>query len=868
MKARKLICFLVAFTFAAGLCMPMTALASTQKEFFVSLEGSDSNNGTIDAPFRTLEAARDAVRAMKRTDGLPLGGVRISIREGVYALTQGFELNSEDSGTAESPIIYEAYNGEDVHFVGGVTIPSSLFQPLSNRRAMAKIPVAAQRRVIQADLRELGLDDFKPIDVNGYAFPTNIAPQLYYDNTRMTVARWPNDGFVTYDEIIDVGKITEGHPERYRDPDFYYTGGGAIRYQEDAISSWTGEAGRGMMAEANISYVGYKVFIRVDEINTAEKIMRFENPTPWGITTGDQEYYLYNFLQALDRPGEWYLDVDSSTLYLYPPNDSLEASDIVIAVTEDSIFKMHEVSYITLRGLGMGLTRKHGLEIGGYGDHILIDGCKIYNTGQNGILGAHDLEMPFAVAWWTPDWDSLGITNTTIMNSFFHGIGGTAIELSGGQRKTLTKANNIIENNIISETSLLVGRTAMQIWGVGTDIRHNLVGDIPGFGISYSGNEINIEYNELVNVMYNLEDGGWIYSFGDPSFLGIRINYNLLRNGVMSGHKFGIYLDDEIAGQEVKGNIIMNAMRYALCSKGIYNEFTDNIMIGNGSTISLDGSDFAVGRISPNDYDSWRQKILDMMPADVYSTYPNLRSILDLAPHNGWQPRGNIYDRNVEMGTYSRHEQAHAELSPPGENLELNTLEEIGFVDAASGDYRLRPDSPILQQWPDFDNQAYKAGLYTEKLNTKLKSATALFINSPMALTGGKATRVDVNNIDVAPIVLNERTLLPARFIAESFGGNVDWNADTQQVTMRVNGKNIVLTLNSDAMTVDGREQKLDVPAQTVNGRTLVPLRALVESIGKQVMWDDRGLIYISDAAVPFAEDESFMVDNLVKRFR
>ena len=55
------------------------------------------------------------------------------------------------------------------------------------------------------------------------------------------------------------------------------------------------------------------------------------------------------------------------------------------------------------------------------------------------------------------------------------------------------------------------------------------------------------------------------------------------------------------------------------------------------------------------------------------------------------------------------------------------------------------------------------------------------------------------------------------------------------------------MVLGSNIINIDGVQSTLDVPAKTYNDRTFIPLRALVESLGKKVFWDDEGIIVISD---------------------
>jgi len=93
------------------------------------------------------------------------------------------------------------------------------------------------------------------------------------------------------------------------------------------------------------------------------------------------------------------------------------------------------------------------------------------------------------------------------------------------------------------------------------------------------------------------------------------------------------------------------------------------------------------------------------------------------------------------------------------------------------------------------------------------------------------------------------------RFIAEKFGAEVGWDDATQTVSVKTSTDEITLQIGSAEMNVNGNITVLDVPAQTIGGRTLIPLRALVEALGKQVFWDDRGLIIISDKPVTFDAD-------------
>lgn len=148
----------------------------------------------------------------------------------------------------------------------------------------------------------------------------------------------------------------------------------------------------------------------------------------------------------------------------------------------------------------------------------------------------------------------------------------------------------------------------------------------------------------------------------------------------------------------------------------------------------------------------------------------------------------------------------------------------------------------------------------------KLGKAVLLYLGSAKAFAAGKETKVDADNDAVVPFTENDRTLVPVRFIAESFGAKVDWNEQTQTVSMTVGSKTISMVLGESKMTVNSKEVALDAPANTYNDRTFIPLRAMAEAIGKNVFWDDRGLIIISDVTFDATMDKD-LIDSAVAAF-
>ena len=96
-----------------------------------------------------------------------------------------------------------------------------------------------------------------------------------------------------------------------------------------------------------------------------------------------------------------------------------------------------------------------------------------------------------------------------------------------------------------------------------------------------------------------------------------------------------------------------------------------------------------------------------------------------------------------------------------------------------------------------------------------------------------------VNFADQAPTIINGRTLVPARGVFEALGFDPSWNEQAQQVTLSRDRDIILISIGSATFTTNGVSHTLDVPAQIINGRTMLPIRAVLESLGYDLNWED-----------------------------
>lgn len=98
---------------------------------------------------------------------------------------------------------------------------------------------------------------------------------------------------------------------------------------------------------------------------------------------------------------------------------------------------------------------------------------------------------------------------------------------------------------------------------------------------------------------------------------------------------------------------------------------------------------------------------------------------------------------------------------------------------------------------------------------------------------------IDLNkiNTDTPPTIVDGRTLVPLRAIFESLGATVEWDAETRTATGTRNGTTVKVQIDNTSAYIDGEEKIFDVPAKIINSRTMVPARFVSEAMGCKVTW-------------------------------
>ncbi len=539
--------------------------------FYVAVNGSDSNNGTKENPFATVEKAQAEVRKLIES-GLS-EAVTVFVGAGEYN-TDGILFTEKDSGTAECPVVYEA-DGEVV-LNGGLTLKAEDFESLDENEK-SRLHGDAKENVVKVDLKKYGLtrSDWGEISAVGShgtarkyddAVISPLSCELFFNDERMNVARYPNEGYIHTEEPVREGKSLEPTGGQRVDPNEWAklrNPLGDIR----KIDAETNERVKTWKTQENVWEFGYPKYGWADEsspvvsINTETREMETKYVSMFGIKE-HAPYYFFNVFEELDVPGEWFLDRENGILYLYPTSD-LETSKIILSITSKNIVKMENVKYLTVKGFTFMGTRTDAIDA--VGNNITIDGCEIKN-----------------VAGWAAKISGM---NCCVKNCSIHHTGKGGVYIDGGDRATLTPSGNVVTNNHIYSIAKVFQtyQPGVDVNGVNCLVSHNCIHDSAHQAMMFHGNDHIIEYNEMYDVCQVADDSSAIYSGRDYTVCGNIIRYNYFHDMKSDADNhigiFGMYCDDNLGSCTTFGNVFYRCQSALLLHGGHDQVFKNNLII-------------------------------------------------------------------------------------------------------------------------------------------------------------------------------------------------------------------------------------------------------------------------------------------------
>lgn len=715
-------------------------------KLYVSPTGSDGGTGSIGSPFRTLEKARDTLRAMGRP--LPPGGATVFLRGGTHVRTASFTLTPADSGTAAAPVTYAAFPGETVVISGAKTLLSANFAPLAASEVSRVAPGVDATRIWEVDLVSLGVNRRGPFPntfgewqiFNALAAGSSAGIfELFSNGKRMPLSRYPNrnledDALTTNLKMNGVAVGADNAGTGYLNAAGSYTDsggnvvavGGAFHYSPaDAtrVARWQTAMTRGGVWVVGYWRVPWQVNgARVGLLDTGSKQVialasgvnisngiGYKYARPAGSKA--EPYWVVNLLEELDQPGEWCIDFSRGRLYFLmdaagaPPDNRIAISDLGAPLVQIT------GSYVNIQGLTFEYGLAQGVQILG-GSRNLVAGCTFRNMGGYPV-----------------DINNLsGGSFNGVMSCTMSDLASGGVLVRGGNNTASPRVptNNFVVNNRIRDYARVVRVYAAAVdvgyqYGrpaVGVRVAHNATSGSPHVGMLWRDFDHVIEYNDIGEYCQFSNDMGGIYTFASNYVSNTVIRYNSVHD---SPHGEGIYFDSDHINATVYGNVV-NLKTPAGEPRGF--GFFDQVPGGTPAP-GVPLTDTSFNNIAVNCRFGFQ------FYTDKGGTIENNLAFNNVSAAFRW------YLVAAGSGTYSTSASNAATLAS-GPNLAAAT--DPGFIDFANDDLRLRPDSTVYADLPEFQPIPLEmAGLYNDEFRGDARVYSP-FITTDVATAVGANT--------------------------------------------------------------------------------------------------------------------------------
>lgn len=645
--------------------------------FYVSPSGNDAWSGAAaeptpdgtDGPWQSLEHARDALRQL-RAEGKLERRVIVNLRAGSYrpANDEPFVLGPEDSGKPGAPVLWRSMPGERATITGG--------QRITNWE-------------VQDGVWSTHLPEW--VDAESGAFGA-----LWINGERRTVARTPNVGafFYAHGDADPSLKVDLSTTRRYANH--------AFRFQPGDISAWPD------MADAVITvFHAWEVsYHRILTLNESQRTVQFVNDAYWPFgqwNKTDQRYYVENIREALDQPGEWYLNRSEERLYYLPmPGERPENVEAIVPVArqlwrvEGNPAEGRFAEFIQLEDIAFTYT-DWPIGAKGHSDpqaansvratvewkfarHCALTGGEIAHTGGYGA------------------WLDAGCQQNLIQRCHMYDLGAGGIRVGGStapvgtlSAEDVVSSRNILDNNWLHDGGKIY-QAGVGVW-IGhanyITVSHNEISDFFYTGISngwvwgYGDNPAHhniMEYNHIHRIGKRLlSDMGGIYNLGIQPGTIMRNNHIHDINSYQYGG-WGLYTDEGSTEMLLENNVVYNTT-----SAGFHQHYGRNNRIRNNIFAFSEGEQLMATRVEEHRSFVFERNIVLTNNGKVVS--PPWLKVDSWCDYNlYWDLAGNALDfAGISLGQWmATGKDLHSVNAAPG------------FRDAKGYDFTLAPGSPAL----------------------------------------------------------------------------------------------------------------------------------------------------------------------------
>jgi len=673
------------------------------KEFYISLSGSDKNNGSINAPFASIEKARDVIRDEKSKS--PETSFTVYLRQGIYQISKTISFDKNDTNKDEFPVIFKAYKNEVVRISGGITIPADRIGKVTDTAFSNRFITRVKDNILQIDYSGLNIDEGKILP-HGFGRPyTNTQMELSGYRNAYFLARWPNKGYTPIKKVIEKGaRLNMGDTSSTP---------AVFEYEAERVGRWKNSEEPWIAGFFNYGFADDA--IPVKKVDPANKQITTSIPTYYGFSSGEpfNAFYGFNILEDIDVPGEYFTDKINKRIYFFP-YEGESFSDLSLSVMDTPLISLTDASNVYFQNITFECVRGLAVYIEG-GNDIHFSSCVFRNIGTAAVVfgkGVDENGLP--VSGKLGDFKGYLYANQTwqrncgkdhlIENCEIYNTGAGGVVLGGGNRLTLERGNNRVTNCAIHNFNRYekTYRAGVNVDGVGNIIDHNEIYDCPGAAIHLNGNEHLIQYNIIHDAVTDGHDMGAIYYGRNPSEQGNVIRYNYFHhNGNKDGVIMSVYHDDGACGMAVYGNIFYKPGNVAVMIGGGNDiVYKNNIFIDVPLAFHIDnrlqnwgGAEF----ISNNGVYNKRLAEVAIEKLPYSDAYPNLAKYWT---DSVGLPKRNLIENNI-FCKVGQIQNGSAEWVNIGKNF--ITVTDPGFESYAKMNFKLKSDSPVFTALPDFE---------------------------------------------------------------------------------------------------------------------------------------------------------------------
>ncbi|HXH48878.1 MAG TPA: right-handed parallel beta-helix repeat-containing protein [Terriglobia bacterium] len=643
--------------------------SAAQIVLYVATDGNDSwsgkldkpNAGQADGPFLTVLRAQKAIRDLKARGPLKTP-VTVYIRGGRYALAAPLIFTPKDSGTPQAPITYEAYHGETPVLSGGrefhgwkLVTDKGLLGLAGGELWMARVPEVKD-----------GKWYFHELFVNGH---------------RRQRARTPNTGFYQVD-----GKISHEKQAQFK-------------YRpRDIQPAWAAQGDVEVVALQ--SWAEFRMYIR-DVEETLHTVTLSRTPAPSN-RADNARYWIENTIDALDAPGEWYLDRKSGNLYYRPePGERMDNIHAIAPVLKQ---------LVRFEGAG-GPDCVHDIQLQGL---TLCD--TDWSMGPDGYV---DMQAAYDI---TAAVEGMGARSIVIEKCVFEHLGGYAVDFGGGAiERQGSKHDRVVGNEMhdLGAGGVKIGDPKVPN-GEGQATERNVVSgnhiyDIGlvypaavGIWVGQSSDNI-ISHNEINDTFYTAISVGWTWGYGPTAAKGNVMEFNKMYNigrGLLSDMGC-IYTLGVQPGTVERNNLCHDVSRYRYGGWGLYtDEGSSNIIIENNVVYRTQDGGFhqhygANNIVRNNIFAYGKEAQIRRSREENHLSFTFEHNIVywDSGPllDGSWANNQFRFDHNLSFRTDGQPilfgKLSFAEWKARGQDTHSLIADPL-FVNPSGGDFSLKPGSP------------------------------------------------------------------------------------------------------------------------------------------------------------------------------